>query len=62
MGEGRGVYRVLVGKREGMTERDHLVDPGADGRMIFRRIFKKWNVGAWTGLSWLRIKTDGGHL
>jgi len=31
MGESRGVYRVLVGKQE---ERDHLGDPGVDGRII----------------------------
>jgi hypothetical protein len=31
MGEGRGVYRVLVGK---LRERDHLGDPGLDGRII----------------------------
>jgi hypothetical protein len=31
MGEGRGVYRVLVGKpREG----DHWGDPGVDGKII----------------------------
>jgi hypothetical protein len=45
-----------------VRERDHLVDPGVDGKIIFRRIFKKWNVGIWTGLSWLRIETGGGHL
>jgi hypothetical protein len=38
MGEGRGVYRVLVGKREG---RDHWGDPGVDGKIILKRIFKK---------------------
>ena len=27
-----------------------------------RWIFKKWDVEAWTGLSWLRIGTGGGHL
>jgi hypothetical protein len=27
-----------------------------------RQIFRKWDVGAWTGLSWLRIETGGGHL
>jgi hypothetical protein len=37
-GEGRGVYRVLVGKPE---ERDHWADPGVDGRIILRWIFKK---------------------
>ena len=31
MGEGRGVYRVLVGKPEG---RNHWGDPGIDGRVI----------------------------
>jgi hypothetical protein len=59
MGEGRDVYRVLVGKLEGKS---HLVDPGVDGRIILRRIFRKWDVGVWTGLSWLRIETVGGHL
>jgi hypothetical protein len=31
MGEGRGSYRVLVGRPEG---RNHLEDPGVDGRII----------------------------
>jgi hypothetical protein len=31
-------------------------------RIILRCIFRKWNVGAWTGLSWLRIGTGGGAL
>jgi hypothetical protein len=26
------------------------------------RIFRKWDVEVWTGLSWLRIETGGGHL
>jgi hypothetical protein len=30
--------------------------------IILRRIFKKWDVGAWTGLMWLRIGTVGGGL
>jgi hypothetical protein len=48
-----------MGKPEG---RKHLVDPGVDGKIILRRIFRKWDVGVWTGLSWLRIERDGGHL
>jgi len=59
MGEKRGAYRVLVGKPEGKRQ---LGDPGVDGRMILRLIFRKWDVGVWTGSSWLRIGTGGGHL
>jgi hypothetical protein len=29
---------------------------------ILKWIFRKWHVGARTGLIWLRIGTDGGHL
>jgi hypothetical protein len=43
MGERRGVYRVLVAKPE---ERDHLGDPGVDGRIILRWMFKQWDVGS----------------
>ena len=42
--------------------RDHLGDLGIDRRIILRWIFRKWGVGVWTGLSWLRIGTGGGHL
>jgi hypothetical protein len=42
--------------------KDHWGDPGVDGRIILRRIFRKWDVGVWTGLSWLRIGTGGGNL
>jgi hypothetical protein len=45
-----------------LNERDHLRDPGIDGRIILRWIFRKWEVGVWTGLSWLKIGTGGGHL
>jgi hypothetical protein len=37
-----------------LGERNHWGDPGVDGRIILRRIFRKWDVGVWTGLSWLR--------
>jgi len=59
MGERRGVYRVLVGKPEG---KNHLGDPGVDVRIMLRWIFRKWDVGVWTGSRWLRIGTGGGHL
>jgi len=39
-----------------------LGDPGIDGRIILRLIFRKWDVGEWTGSSWLRAGTDGRHL
>jgi hypothetical protein len=45
-----------------LRERDNLGDPGVDGRNILCRIFMKWGVGVWTGSSWLRIGTGGGHL
>jgi hypothetical protein len=43
-------------------ERDHWGDPGVDERIILRGIFRRWDVGVWTGLSWLRIETGSGHL
>jgi len=45
-----------------LRERNHLGDPGVDGMIILRWIFRKWDVGVWTGSSWLRIGTGGGHL
>jgi len=42
--------------------RDHLGDPGVDGRIILRWIFRKQDVRVWTGSSWLRIGTGGGNL
>jgi len=59
MGERRVIYRVLVRKPEG---KNRLEDQGVDGRIILRWIFRKWDVGVWTGSSWLRIGTGGGHL
>jgi hypothetical protein len=32
------------------------------GRIILRWIFRKWDVGVWTGSIWLRIGAVGGHL
>jgi hypothetical protein len=41
-----------------LKERDYLGGPGVDGR-ILRWIFSKWDVGVWTGSSWLRIGSVG---
>jgi hypothetical protein len=59
MGEGRGVYR---GWWENLSERDQWGDPGVHGRIILKRIFRKWDVGVWTGFCWIRIETGGRHL
>jgi hypothetical protein len=59
MGERKGVYSFLVGN---VKERDHLGESGVDGRIVLIWIFRKWEVGLCTGLSWLRIGAGGGHL
>jgi len=56
MGEGRGVYRVLVGRPKA---KDHWEDLGIGGRIIL-----KWTLGRQgsmeqTGLIWLRIGSSG---
>jgi len=48
-----------VGKPE---ERNHLRDLGVDGKVILRRLFRKWDVRVWTGSSWLRIGTGDRHM
>ena len=37
-----------------------MKDPGVDGRIILGWIFRKWDVGLWTGSIWIRIGTGGG--
>jgi len=57
------IIRVIKSRRmRNLRERDHLEDPGINGRIISRLIFRKWNGRAWTGLIWLRIGTGGGLL
>jgi hypothetical protein len=53
-----------VGEKTGFwwgnpRERDHLEDPRVDGRITLRWIFKKWDVGIWTGLICLRSQVAG---
>jgi hypothetical protein len=45
-----------------MREGDHWGDPGVDGGIILRWIFRRQNVGLWSGLSWRRIGTGRRHL
>jgi len=59
MGERRGVYRVLVGKPE---RKRPLGKPRHRRKDNIKRIFRTWDVGVWTGSSWLRIGKGGGHL
>ena len=59
MGERRGIYRVLVGKREGKRPLGRTRRRWEDNIKMF---FRKWVVGLWTGSSWLRIGSGGGHL
>ena len=59
MGERRGVYRDLVGKPEG---RRPLGRPRRRWEEMYKWIFRKLDVGVWTGLRWVRIGTGGGHL
>jgi hypothetical protein len=47
---------------ENLKGRDHFEDSGVDGSIILRWIFRKWDVGSWTGSSWLQIGTDSGHI
>ena len=60
-GERRGIYRVLVGKPEGKRSLEKLARRWEDN-INLRWVFRKWDVGVWSGSSWLRIGTGGGHL
>jgi len=54
-------FEVAVA-RINLKERDHLGDPGVDGRKILSWIFRKQDMDVWIGSSWLRIGTGGGDL
>jgi hypothetical protein len=58
MGEGRNVYRVLVGKSEGKSSLERPRRRWEDGIKLDLR-----EIGCgWSGLNWLRIRTGGGLL
>jgi hypothetical protein len=58
---GRGDVHTGIWYRD-LRKEDHLGDPGVEGRIISKWIFKKWDGEAGTGLSWLSIRTDDGFL
>jgi hypothetical protein len=59
MVEGRGAYRVLVGRPEG---RRPLGRPRCRWKDNIKMYLQEVGWGAWTGLIWLRIGTGGGLL
>jgi hypothetical protein len=60
MYHGWGRTEACIGFSWGnLMEIDHWEDPGVGGRILLGWIFRKWDVGVWTGLGWLRIETGG---
>jgi len=58
-GKMRGVYRVLVGKPEGKRP---LGRPRRRWEDNIKMDLQEVRCEVWTGSSWLRIGTGGGHL
>jgi hypothetical protein len=49
MGTGEAYIGIWRGN---LSERDHLGDPGVDGKMILRWIFRMWRMG------WIELAQD----
>jgi hypothetical protein len=56
MSEGRGAYRILVGRPEGKRP---LGRPRRRWENNIKMDLQEVGWGAWTGLIWLRIGTGG---
>jgi len=39
-----------------LRERDHLEDVGIGGRIILKRVFRRWDAEAWAGSILLRVR------
>jgi hypothetical protein len=48
--------------KRGCEGKSSFKDVGADGRIITKRIFKKWDESVKNGFIWLRIKANSGML
>jgi hypothetical protein len=58
----RGETRCIVISWGNLRQRGHLEDLGLDGWVILKWIPRKLFGMEWTGVIWLRIRTDGEHL
>jgi len=58
----RGTFSENVAERVNFIGGEHWVDLGVDGWIILGWISRRWVVGIWTGLGWLRIQRVGGCL
>jgi hypothetical protein len=59
MGEGKNVYRVLVGKPKGKKALEGPRRSWEDG---IKMDLKEIGWGVWSGFTWLRIRIVGGLL
>jgi hypothetical protein len=49
-----GIYHHFISALY-IISKNHWGEPSVDGSIILRQIFRKWGMGLWTGLIWLRI-------